>query len=168
MLNKHANTVNPAVLFFLFGGQLSTTWLFLRLENNDTLDLHPLEAFILEQRAPSRQLVGFTISCPLIMTCSLPCCSQTANTCTVIDDQNVLNRMLAPLSAIVQLLFVGVTWSIYGAFRSIMDKKGVSMVDIRSHAPLFPVVFIAPSASFVTSSACVTDVMVISRSGSTP
>lgn len=153
MLNKHADTVNPMVLFFLLGGQLSTTWLFLGLENDDTLDLHPLEAFILEQRAPNRQLVGFTVSCPLIMTCALPRCSQAANICTVIDDQNVLNRMLALLSAIIQLLFVGVAWSIYGAFRSIMDKKGVSLVDILSQAPLFPVVFIVHSAPFVTSSA---------------
>src|SRR5919199_443631 len=153
MLNKHADTVNPMVLFFLLGGQLSTTWLFLGLENYDTRDLHPLEAFILEQRAPSRQLIGFTVSCPLIMTCALPRCSQTADTCTVIDDHDILDRMLAPLSAIIQLLFVGVAWSIYGTFRSVMDKKGVSMVDIPSRAPLFPVVFTARSASFATSSA---------------
>jgi hypothetical protein len=42
----------------------------------------------------------------------------------LIYDDDILDRVILLLSAIIPFLFFWITWSIYWSFRSIMEKKG--------------------------------------------
>ncbi len=126
MFNMHTDATNAAILFFLFVREFATSWLFLRLENMDAFRSEPLKSRVLPQRTALRKLIGFTINDMLIMPCSFPRYTQTANATEDISDQNVLDSVLLRLSAIIQALFIWVVWPIYRSFCSIMEQKGGS------------------------------------------
>jgi hypothetical protein len=126
MFNMHSDATYPTIFFFFFLRQLSTTRLFLRLEDRDTFWPEALKSCVLPQDTPWREVIAFTVCDPLVMPFPFPCSTQTANTPEAISNQNSLDSVLPLLSTIMQELFIWVRRSIYWSFSSIMEKKGWS------------------------------------------
>ena len=121
MFDMHTYPTNASVFFFFFIRKLSTTRLFLRLEDINAFRLEALKSRVLPQRTSRRKLIGFTISNELIMPFAFPRGTQTANATVAISDQHILDRVLPLLSTIIQLLFVWVIGPIYGSFCAVME-----------------------------------------------
>ena len=140
MLDPHSNTIDATIFILLFICQFSSTRLFPWLHNHYTIDFKALKAHILIQRTSWWKLIVKAISCPFIMTCPFPGCSQAPHATMLVDDNDVLDRMVSFLPAIIPFLFVWITWSIYRPLGSIMEKKGVdcsaSSLSVRVSVPL--------------------------------
>ena len=126
MLDPHSNAIDATIFFLLVSCQLSSTRLFLWLYDHNAINVKALKAPILIQRASWWQLIGFTISCPFIMTRSFPGVAQTPYSTILIDNDDIFDRMTFLLAAIIPFLFFWITWSIYRPLCSVMNKKGVN------------------------------------------
>ncbi len=124
MLDPNSNAVDATIFFLFFRSQCSTTRLFLRLYDRNAIDIKALKSHILIQRTSGRKLIAFTISCPFIMTRSFPGFTQTPHSAMLINNDDVLDRVVFLLATVIPFLFFRVTRSIYRSFCSVMDKKG--------------------------------------------
>ncbi len=138
VFNMHTDATNPAIFFLFFVRKFAPTWLFLRLEDPDAFRSESLKACVLPQCTSFGKLICFTINDVFIMSFPFPGGTQTSNATEAISHQNILDRVLLLLSAIIQLLFIWVTWPIYRSFCSIMEKKGVSFVGTASDSAASP------------------------------
>ena len=126
MLYAHANAIDTAIFFLFCGGQVAATRLLRWLDDHNASNSKALESHILIQCAACWKLIRFTISSPFVMTRSFPRRSQAPHANGVINNHDILDRMLPLLSAIVPFLLVWIAWPIYWSLCSIMEKKGVS------------------------------------------
>jgi hypothetical protein len=129
VFDMHTYATNASVFFFFCIRKLSTTRLFLRLQHGNAFRSESLKARVLSHRTALGKLIRFTINDVFVMTFALPGYTQTSNATETIRDQNMLDGVLLLLSAIIQLLLIWVVWPIYWSFCSIVEKKGVALVD---------------------------------------
>ena len=153
MLDPHSNAVNVTIVFLFFRGQCSTPRLFLRLHDHATVDSKALKAPILIQRTSWWKMVAFTLSCPFIMTCPFPGCSQAPHTTVLVDDDDILDCVVSLLAAIIPFLFFWVTWPIYRSFCSVMEKKGERCSEASTLNEDIPLPLVPPSFVEALSSA---------------
>ena len=124
MLDPYSDAIDATIVFLFFRGQCATTRLFLRLHDHNTVDSKTLKAHVLIQRTSWWKMIAFTISCPFIMTRSFPRFAQAPHATMLIDNDDVLDCVVFLLTTIIPFLFFWITWPIYRAFCSIVDKKG--------------------------------------------
>ena len=125
MLYPHSNAVDSTIPLLFFVCQRPTTRLFLWLNDHHAINVKALKAHVLIQLTSHWKLIVKAISCPFIMTCPFPGCSQAPHSTLLIDHDDILDRMVSLLSTIIPFLFFWITWPIYRPLRSIMNKKGV-------------------------------------------
>lgn len=123
MFNTHTYLIDPSIFFLFFARQLAAARLFLRLYDSYACYRKALKSQVLIQDTLFRKCIGFIISQPFIVPFPFICCSQTTDSTGVVNDDNILYRMLFFLSTIVQALFVGIEWSIYWAFCAVVEEK---------------------------------------------
>ncbi len=125
MFYAHANAIDASVFFLFFCGQVAATRFLLWLDDHNAINLEALKSHILIQYASCWKLIQFTVSSSFVMTCSFPRRSQAPHANSVVNNHDILDRMMSLLSTIVPFLLVGITWPIYWPLCSIMEKKGV-------------------------------------------
>lgn len=123
VLNPHTDTGNGSVGCPLLWCQFSTARLFRGLVDRDARHGKALKAEILIQARTRWEVIGFLIRHCLIMPTAFIAGAQKHNLARVRNQQQIFDRMLFLLAAVVEPLFIGVGWSVDGAFRSIMEKK---------------------------------------------
>ena len=124
MLDPDSNTIDTTIFLLLCIRQVSSTRLFLWLDDHNAIDVKPLKTHVLIQRTSCWKMIAFTVSCSFIMTCSFPGLAQTPHPAMLINNDDILDRVILLLAAVVPFLFFWITWAIYRSFCSIMDKKG--------------------------------------------
>ena len=124
MLYPDPDAIDSTVLFLFLCCQLPTTWLLLWLNDDNTFDIKALKSPILIQCRSCGKLVGLTICCPFVMTGSFPGFSQTPDPSILIYDNNILDRMVLLLAAIIPFLFFRIAWAIYRPLCSIVKING--------------------------------------------
>ena len=125
MLYANSNAIDPSIFFLVFGCQCTATRFLLWLNDRNVNNIKALKPHILIQCTSSWKLIRFTVSSTFVVTRSFPRFSQTPHANCVINDNDILNRMVSLLSTIVPFLLVWITRSVYWPLCSIMDKKGV-------------------------------------------
>ena len=138
VFNMHADATYPAILFFVFLCQFAPSRLFLWLQNRDAFWGEALKARVLAQQTSLRKVIRFTVDDAFVMPFAFPGSTQTAHAPTAIRDHHVLDGVLPLLSAVIPLLFIGVTRPIYRSFSSIMEKKGVPCTGLPSDSGTVP------------------------------
>ncbi len=124
MLDSDSNAIDPTIFFLFLVGQLATTRLLLWLDDDNSFYFKALKSHILIQFTACRKLIAFAVCRPFIMTCSFPCLSQTHDMSILVNDDDVLYRIIAFLSAIIPFLFFWIAWAVYRSLCSIVKKKG--------------------------------------------
>ena len=153
MLDPHSNTIDATIFVLLFSCQFSSTRLFLWLHNHYAINVKALKAHILIQSTSWWKMIAFTISCPFIMTCPFPGCSQAPHTTVLVDDDDILDCVVSLLAAIIPFLFFWVTWPIYRSFCSVMEKKGERCSEASTLNEDIPLPLVPPSFVEALSSA---------------
>lgn len=124
MLYPHSDPIDPTVLFLFLVCQLSATRLLLWLDDDHSFYVKALKSHILIQFTPRRKLIPFAVRRPFVMTCPFPRLSQTLDTSILINDDDILDRMVPLLPTVIPFLFFWIAWTIYRPLGSIMKKKG--------------------------------------------
>ena len=109
---------------FFQGGEFTTPWFFLRLENRDPIASIPLEPHILIETTAVWE--GIALQIGQVFVVCLPCIggTQEANMTSLIDHEEVFDRMALLLAAVVVLLVLGVGWAVDRSLSTIMPKRG--------------------------------------------
>lgn len=124
MLDPYSNSIDATILVLLCIRQLSSTRLFLWLDDHYAINVKALKAHVLIQRTSCWKMIAFTVSCSFVMTRSFPGFSQTPHSSMLIDHNNVLDCVMFLLTAVIPLLLFGITWTTYRSFCPVMDKRG--------------------------------------------
>jgi hypothetical protein len=72
MLDPYSNTIDATILVLLCIRQLSSTRLFLWLDDHYAINVKALKAHVLIQGTSYWKMIAFTVSCSFIMTRSFP------------------------------------------------------------------------------------------------
>lgn len=123
MLNPYADAGQPPVLRFLIGRQGATAWLFRRLRDRNPGDGKALKAQVLIQDRVRGEAIVFLVGHRFIVPRSFIGRAEKVNAAVVGNQQQIFERMLFFLAAVVDPLLVGVGWPIDWTFRAIMQKK---------------------------------------------
>ena len=165
MLDPDSNTIDTTIFLLLCIRQVSSTRLFLWLDDHNAIDVKPLKTHVLIQRTSCWKMIAFTVSCSFIMTCSFPGLAQTPHPAMLINNDDILDRVILLLAAVVPFLFFWITWAIYRSFCSVMDKKGGECSEV---SPLIEGASPSSVSSFFVESLISAHSMRISRFGISP
>jgi hypothetical protein len=125
MLDPHSDPIDATILVLLFICQFSSTRLFLWLNDHHTVNFKALKSHVLIQLTSCWKMIAFTVSCSFVMTRSFPGLAQTPHSAMLINNDDILDRVILLFAAVIPFLFFWITWPIYRPLRSIMNKKGV-------------------------------------------
>lgn len=135
MFNSHPGARNLSIRRFFVRGQVRPAWLLLGLLGGDSAQHQALEAHILIQKAVAWEAIVLLIRHGLVVPTAFIGGTQKRNRAVRPDQQQILDCMLLFLAAVVEALFINVSWSIYGSFGPIMEKRAGSC-DIASACPI--------------------------------
>src|SRR5919202_750401 len=133
MLNAHFRTRNLPIVCFLLGCQFTAPWLLGWLLDRNVHDRKALKSHVLIQHTASGQPIVRSVNNGFLVPLARIRLTHKPNITRFISQQNVFDGMTFLLSAVVFLLFIGIYWSLNGAFRPIMIKKGV-LLDVATSA----------------------------------
>lgn len=123
MLDSHPHARNPLVLHFLIRGQRPTAWFFLGLFDADLGHTKALKAHILIQDTVAWEAIVFLIRHGFVVPTPFVGGTQKRNRAVLPDQQQILDRMLLVLAAIVKPLFIGITRPVYRSFGPVVEKR---------------------------------------------
>lgn len=126
VFDPHTNTSNAAVHRLFVSCQFTTTWLFRGLLHHYPRDGKALKAPILVEDAMRWKAIVFLVSKAFIMPLAFIRRAEKTNMTIGGDEHKVFDGMVLFLAAIIERLVIGVTWSVYRTFRSVVEKKGRS------------------------------------------
>src|SRR5215510_7188515 len=105
---------------FLRWGEFTPTGFFLRLDDGDTVEEKTLEAHILVEATAMWQGIALQIRDAFIVHLALIRGTQEANVTSLIDHEEVVDRMALLLATVVVLLVLGIDRAVDRSLRTIM------------------------------------------------
>jgi hypothetical protein len=125
MLDPHLLARHTMILLFLLRRQLSTTGFLCWLLNAHVLKGKSLKSHVLVEYTSGRKGIRFIIHKRFVMPFPSRRPAQEPNLTLLIDQQTILHRVTRLLATVILVLFVCFYWTLDGAFRAIMIKKGI-------------------------------------------
>jgi hypothetical protein len=109
-----------------FSGRVSSSppWLLLRLNHRDSVQHKALESQILIEVTPAWQGIMGEIRKTFVMFPAFHSGTQEAHVTGLIDAQQVFDRVILFLAAVVFLLFLWIGWAMDRSLRTIMPTRG--------------------------------------------
>jgi len=108
MLNPYADGCQPPVLGFLVWRECATAWLFLRLRDRTPGNGKALKAQVLIQDGVGWKAIVFLVGHRCIVPPALIRAAEKAHAAIVGNQQQIFERMLVLLPAVVEALFIRV------------------------------------------------------------
>jgi hypothetical protein len=109
---------------FFQGGEVTAPWFFLGLENRDPIASIPLEPHILIETTAVWEGIALQIGQVFVVCLPFIGGTQEANMTSLLDHEEVFDRMTLLLAAVVVLLVLGVGWAVDRSLSTIMPKRG--------------------------------------------
>lgn len=124
MLDAHFLARHTMIRSLLLNCQLSATRFLCWLLNDDVFNHKSLKSHVLIEDTSSRKIIHCIVHNRFLMPFPSIRLAQEPNLAARINQENILDSMALLLSAVILILFVSVYWTLDGAFRTIMIKKG--------------------------------------------
>jgi hypothetical protein len=110
---------------FLRWGEFATRRLLLGLDDRDPLARIALESHVLIETTAGREGIALQLREDCIMDLPFIGGTQEANLASLIDHDEVFERVAFLLAAVVVLLVLGIGWAVDRSLSTIMPKRGV-------------------------------------------
>jgi hypothetical protein len=110
---------------FLWWDEFPSRGLFLGLDDGNLLACIALEAHVLIETTAGREGIALQLREDFIMDLPFIGGTQEANLASLIDHDEVFERVAFLLAAVVVLLVLGIGWAVDRSLSTIMPKRGV-------------------------------------------
>jgi hypothetical protein len=120
----YANGRDLTIRHVFRGCEFPATRFLLGLENRDTRQKESLKALILIQTTASWQGIPGELRHALLRCFAFICGAQEGNVTGLLDHQEVFERVMLLLAAVIFLLFLQIFRTLDWPFRTIMPKRG--------------------------------------------
>jgi hypothetical protein len=124
VFNTDSDGGNPTIGGFLRRGEFPATRFLFRLDNGDVGQDESLEAHILIEITSVGQAIALQLSQDFIVCLPFIGGTQEANLASLIDHDEVFERVAFLLAAVVVLLVLGIGWAVDRSLSTIMPKRG--------------------------------------------